>query len=202
MINSHKVTKHACTSSWLPLAHSIHHTYHQVTVMNKQQKNKGYKQLIYIYIYISHVNVTQTVPYTSPLMPMHQDPLLVSPLCVWQPFAQYHSVRLHNTRLIASLKGIVFGWHSTSQQLGILFPPTYVSSRSILIISPDSKIHGANTGSIWVWQGPGGPHVGHMNFAIRAYWITSLVMRHLYDLRWCPRNNWRILVDTSGVSFC
>ena len=33
MINSHKVTKHACTSSWLPLAHSIHHTYYQVTVM-------------------------------------------------------------------------------------------------------------------------------------------------------------------------
>ena len=43
--------------------------------MNKQQKNKGYKQLIYIYI--SHVNVTQTVPDISPLMPMHQDPLLV-----------------------------------------------------------------------------------------------------------------------------
>ena len=43
--------------------------------MNKQQKNKGYKQLIYIYIY--HVNVTQTVPDISPLMPMHQDPLLV-----------------------------------------------------------------------------------------------------------------------------
>ena len=52
MINSHKVTKHACTSSWLPLAHSKHHTYH-------------------------HVNVTQTVPDISPLMPMHQDPLLV-----------------------------------------------------------------------------------------------------------------------------
>ena len=30
-----------------------------------------------MYIYISHVNVTQTVPDTSPLMPMHQDPLLV-----------------------------------------------------------------------------------------------------------------------------
>ena len=42
--------------------------------MNKQQKNEGYKQLIYIYI--SHVNVTQTVPDISPLMPMHQDPLL------------------------------------------------------------------------------------------------------------------------------
>ena len=32
----------------------------------------------YIYIYISHVNVPQTVPDISPLMPMHQDPLLVS----------------------------------------------------------------------------------------------------------------------------
>ena len=30
-----------------------------------------------MYIYISHVNVTQTVPDISPLMPMHQDPLLV-----------------------------------------------------------------------------------------------------------------------------
>ena len=80
MINSHKVTKHSCTSSWSPLAHSIHHTYHQVTVMNKQQKkNKGCKQLIYIYI--SHVNVTQTVPDISPLMPMHQDPLLVLYCC-------------------------------------------------------------------------------------------------------------------------
>ena len=54
MINSHKVTKHACTSSWSPLAHSIHHTYHQVTVMNKQQKKQ--KKAInnsYIYIHIS-----------------------------------------------------------------------------------------------------------------------------------------------------
>ena len=31
-----------------------------------------------MYIYISHVNVTQTVPDISPLMPMHQDPLLVA----------------------------------------------------------------------------------------------------------------------------
>ena len=77
MINSHKVTKHACTSSWLPLAHSIHHTYHQVTVMNKQQKKQRLQTThIYIYIYIYHVNVTQTMPDISPLMPMHQDPLL------------------------------------------------------------------------------------------------------------------------------
>ena len=34
---------------------------------------------------------------------------------------------------------------------------------------PDSKVHGANMGPIWGWQGPGGPHVGPMNFAI---WVS------------------------------
>ena len=31
---------------------------------------------------------------------------------------------------------------------------------------PDSKIHGTNMGPIWDRQGPGGSHVGPMNFAI------------------------------------
>ena len=31
---------------------------------------------------------------------------------------------------------------------------------------PDSKVHGANMGPIWDRQGPGGPHVGPLNFAI------------------------------------
>ena len=31
---------------------------------------------------------------------------------------------------------------------------------------PDSKAHGANMGHIWGRQDPGGPNVGHMNFAI------------------------------------
>ena len=31
---------------------------------------------------------------------------------------------------------------------------------------PNSKVHGANMGSIWGRQDPGGPHVGPMNFAI------------------------------------
>ena len=65
MINSHKVTKHAFNTPHIPSSYSNEQT----------TKNKGYKQLIYIYI--SHVNVTQTVPDISPLMPMHQDPLLV-----------------------------------------------------------------------------------------------------------------------------
>ena len=34
---------------------------------------------------------------------------------------------------------------------------------------PDSKVHGANMGPIWGRKGPGGPHVGPMNFAI---WVV------------------------------
>ena len=32
--------------------------------------------------------------------------------------------------------------------------------------SPDNKFHGANMGPTWGRQGPGGPHVGPMNYAI------------------------------------
>ena len=61
----------------------MHHKYRSEKNVTERQEGQiwiglrttGYKQLIYIYI--SHVNVTQTVPDISPLMPMHQDPLLV-----------------------------------------------------------------------------------------------------------------------------
>ena len=33
---------------------------------------------------------------------------------------------------------------------------------------PDSKVHGANMGPIWVLSAPGGPHVGPMNLVIRV----------------------------------
>ena len=45
---------------------------------NDEQTTKQTKAINNSYIYIYHVNVTQTVPDISPLMPMHQDPLLVS----------------------------------------------------------------------------------------------------------------------------
>ena len=35
-----------------------------------------------------------------------------------------------------------------------------------IYIIPDSKVRGANMGSIWGLQDPGGPHVGPMNVAI------------------------------------
>ena len=33
-------------------------------------------------------------------------------------------------------------------------------------IYPDSEVHGTNMGSIWVWQDPDRPHVGHRNLTI------------------------------------
>ena len=33
-------------------------------------------------------------------------------------------------------------------------------------IVPNNKVHGANMGPSWGRQDPGGPHAGHMNFAI------------------------------------
>ena len=40
------------------------------------------------------------------------------------------------------------------------------SKQALKKIYHDSKVHGANMGPIWDRQGPGGPHVGPINFAI------------------------------------
>ena len=50
---------------------------HKLCRYNNEQTTKQTKAINNSYIYIYHVNVTQTVPDISPLMPMHQDPLLV-----------------------------------------------------------------------------------------------------------------------------
>ena len=54
-----------------------HNTPHIPSCYNNEQTAKQTKALNNSYIYISHVNVAQTVPDISPLMLMHQDPLLV-----------------------------------------------------------------------------------------------------------------------------
>ena len=38
---------------------------------------------------------------------------------------------------------------------------------------PDSKVHGANLGTIWGRQDPGGPHVGPVNIDILVVFILS-----------------------------
>ena len=45
--------------------------------------------------------------------------------------------------------------------------------------TPDSKVHGANMGPIWGQQGPGGPHVGPMNFAIWGSY-TRVILDHAF----------------------
>ena len=39
--------------------------------------------------------------------------------------------------------------------------------------SPDIKVHGANMGPTWVLSAPDGPHVGHMNLAIRVNYLSK-----------------------------
>ena len=55
-----------------------HNTPHIPSCYDNEQTTKQTKAINNTYRYISHVNVTQTVPEISPLMPMHQDPLLVT----------------------------------------------------------------------------------------------------------------------------
>ena len=44
---------------------------------------------------------------------------------------------------------------------------------------PDSKVHGANMGPFWGRQGPGGPHVGPMNFVI---WGVERSLLSIYGI--------------------
>ena len=55
---------------------------------------------------------------------------------------------------------------------------------------PDSKVHGANMGSIWGRQDPGGPLVGSTNFAI---WVV-------FGYRYRITTSWEAMVDR-GTQF-
>ena len=49
---------------------------------------------------------------------------------------------------------------------------SYVSRKQPAYGNPDSKVNGANMGTIWGRQDPGGLHVGPINFAIwEVDWI-------------------------------
>ena len=44
----------------------------------------------------------------------------------------------------------------------------------VMVIFPDSKVHGANMGSTWVLSAPDGPHVGPMNLAIMVNLLRTV----------------------------
>ena len=96
-------------------------------------------------------------------------------------------------------------------------------------VIPDSKVHVANTGPVWGWPDPGGPHVGPMKFSIwdasRTHAESSLLsilcvfwdhvrMRYgqLTHLTWyichriqlwqfCPRRNFNTILVTNCHDF-
>ena len=57
--------------------------------------------------------------------------------------------------------------------------------RSFILSNSDSKVHGANMGPTWVLSAPDGPHVGHMNFAIRDTMFTKYCLSQwISDIYW------------------
>ena len=73
-------------------------------------------------------------------------------------------------------------------------------------INPDSKIHGANMGSIWGRKVPSGPHVGPMTFAIwvkpvnlvNITYILQLIY-HIYIYCYWYKTFIYIVIDTNSV---
>ena len=49
--------------------------------------------------------------------------------------------------------------------------------------TPDSKVHGDNTGPTWGRQDPGGPHVGHVNLAMWDGSFTRISMKIYLRIR-------------------
>ena len=57
---------------------------------------------------------------------------------------------------------------------------------------PDSKVHGANMGSIWGQQGPGGPYVGPMNLAI---WVQLVFNTRNASANVSKYMQWKVSCD-------
>ena len=70
---------------------------------------------------------------------------------------------------------------------------------------PDNKVHGANMGPIWGRQGPGGPHVGPMNFAawvvihIRSQVKTRQSQRYKFKKN-AKKSNFQTSQETSHMT--
>ena len=85
-----------------------------------------------------------------------------------------HSSKFHLGRNWVASKGDSYNAHQYLWEWIRIYPRTSLNSDPQIsdtnkpekIQCPDNKIHGANMGSIWGRQDPGGPHVGPMNFAI------------------------------------
>ena len=67
-------------------------------------------------------------------------------------------------------------------------------------LNPDSKVHGANMGSIWGRQDPGVPHAGPMNFAIWEMYQAAINSHNvLRGNGWSYVNLTNYLIDKDYV---
>ena len=71
-----------------------------------------------------------------------------------------------------------------------------VSDRAVTIsANPDGKVHGANMGPNWGRQGPGGPHVGPMNFTIWEDLHRATSHTACYLKRWSHMLPTRVVIS-------
>ena len=61
----------------------------------------------------------------------------------------------------------MISWVINNYSLYFLEAHSYTAAYMLNQYNPDSKVHGANMGAIWVLSAPDGPHDGPMNIAIR-----------------------------------
>ena len=103
-------------------------------------------------------------------------------ICIFYPFL---TPRCHGFLKSVSVKEISWWYwpgdtgsqvNSTKNRQTYIHAHMCILSRHLrgsdVISFPDSKVHGANMGPIWGRQGPGGSHVGPMNFAIWVVYIS------------------------------
>ena len=147
--------------------HLPHNTPNIPSRYNNEQTTKQTKAINNSYIYISHVNVTQTVPDISPLMPMHQDPLLV-------PYWQCHWHRVSIVQPSNSLASAARFTASTAIIITIFgYPHAYFDDRNILLNRWIIMIQNIRIG--WIMEMPGfrWTNVNHIPNQILFYRISS-----------------------------
>ena len=101
-------------------------------------------------------------------------------LSFWNPICK--KCHLQNVDAWLNVFNSVYIWHLIFL---LILIPNYLIIHFIIVKHwftklginiPDSKVHGANMGHTWGRQDPGGPHVGHMNFAIWGNLSSALVI--------------------------
>ena len=99
----------------------------------------------------------------------------------WDETTMANSITMHGMKQQWQVRHQCMGWNNNGNhdnhvwgKISDLFPKFNCSHWNLricgielLLSNPSSKVHGANMGPIWGWQGPSWPHVGPINLANR-----------------------------------